>query len=253
MGGEISKNLRWDGSIIIGPRAIDLLKFFVPREGLRVSGTFAAALPWVVYTHSAACRRVSADCFGLRRALPERRLRKELPISRAFHAIDGLCLAATLVGGQFGGRPGWLLTDGSVNVFLLDVGGQTLAVGVSCLDGTGEIFVDGWWPLIDHLGPLMAGDRVFSVSRAVPSARAETPVPPPAGPLSLDASNSEPFEPGRIERRAAKRGDYLCAGLGGRALRVYLQRHTAKRFCKLCTALRRPAGGKGLAMGLGTG
>jgi len=253
MGGEISKNLRWDGSIIIGPRAIDLLKFFVPREGLRVSSAFAASLPWVVYTHSTACRRVSADCFGLRRALPEKRLRKELPISRAFHAIDGLCLAATLIGGQFGGRPGWLLMDGSVNVFLLDVGGQTLAVSVSCLDGTGEIFVDAWWPLIDRLGPLMARDRVFSMGRAMQPAEAATPARPPAGLLPLHASNSEPFEPGQTERRAAKRGDYLCSGLGGRALRVYLQRHTAKRFCKVCSALHCLVGGKGRSMGLGMG
>jgi hypothetical protein len=54
MGRAISKNLRWDGSIIVEPRTVDLLAFFVPREGLRVSGAFAASLPWVVYTRHSA-------------------------------------------------------------------------------------------------------------------------------------------------------------------------------------------------------
>jgi len=239
MGRAISKNLRWGGSVVVEPHAVDLLKFFVQREGLRVSAAFAELLSWIVYTHSTACRRVFADCLELRRPVPESRLRKELPVPRAFQAIDGLCLLATLVGAQFGGKPGWLSTDGEVNVFLLDVGGQTLAVSVSCLDGSGEMFVDEWWLLIDRSGPLMAHDRVFSQSLGKRAEAAD-----PARLPALDASNSPSFEDSRTERRSAKRGDYRYYGLGGHSLIVYLRRHTVKRFCKACAAVRRPATAK---------
>jgi len=178
----ISKNLRWDGSVLLEPRTFDLLKFFAPREGLRVSGLFADLLPWVVYTHQTACGRVFADCYDLRRAIAENRLPKELPTGRRFRVFEGLCLVASLIGQQFGGKEGWLLADGSLNVFLLDIGGQVLAVSVSCLDGDGEFYVDDWWPLIDRVGPLRAHDRVFSFnpSKSLPSALPPCPLRTPS-------------------------------------------------------------------------
>lgn len=227
MGKAISKNLRWDGSVAVEPHPVDLLRFFAPREGLRVSAAFAGLLPWIVYTHDTVCNRLLADCFDLRRAIRQNRLRHELPSHRAFHAIDGLCLAASLIGEQFGGKPGWLVLDGAVNVFLLDVGGQTLAVSVSCLDAAGELFVDDWWFSVEHCGSLVVHDRVF-VSSQAQAAQVASPM------TMASAANDD----GRSERRRAVR-DYGPCGLGGRALRVYLRRHTVKRFCAGYTAAGR--------------
>jgi hypothetical protein len=235
MGGLLSKDLRWDGSVILEPHVFDLLKFFAPREGLRVSGLFAALLPWVIYTHDTACGRVFADCFDLRRAIREQRLRRELPVNRRFRLFEGLCLVASLIGGQFTGREGWLLLDGSLNVFLLDIGGQTLAVSVSCLDNSGEFFVDDWWLLVDRAGPLRAHDRVFSFNQSK-----SLPMAMPARPLAVDfsahAPANRPFDAVETERRAITRGVYRSYGLSGHSLRVYLRRHTVKRFCKGFTA-----------------
>ena len=236
----ISKNLRWDGSVLLEPRTFDLLKFFAPREGLRVSGLFADLLPWVVYTHQTACGRVFADCYDLRRAIKENRLPKELQTGRRFRVFEGLCLVASLIGQQFGGKEGWLLADGSLNVFLLDIGGQVLAVSVSCLDGDGEFYVDDWWPLIDRVGPLRAHDRVFSFnpSKSLPSALPPCPLP---GDFPAYAAANGPFETAQTERRSTKRGYYRRYRLGGRSLQIYLLRHTAKRFCK-GFGVRLPAG-----------
>jgi hypothetical protein len=220
MSGIISKSLRWDGSIIIEPRVFDLLKFFVPREGLRVSKVFYELLPWVVYTHDTGCGRVLADCFDLRRTISEKRLFKDLPIINAFQLSDGLCVVASLIGKQFDGKEGWLLVDGSVNVFLLEVGGQVLAISVSCLDDSGEFFVDEWWLLIDKIGPLRACDRIFSLRQAMLLEKA-IPAHPPASTVI------------HTERRSTERGIYRSYSLGGQALQVYLCRHTVKRFRKL--------------------
>jgi len=245
MGGLISKNLRWDGSVIVEPHAFDLLKFFAPREGLRVSALFAELLPWVVYTHDTACGRVFADCFDLRRAIRETRLRKELPAGRRFRLFEGLCLVASLIGEQFTGREGWLLVDGSLNVFLLDIGGQVLAVSVSCLDDSGEFFVDDWWLLVDRAGPLRAHDRVFSfnASKSLPRS---LPACPPSG----DFSAHPPANLPQVERRAAVRGCYRSYGLCGHSLKVYLRRHTVKRFCKGFTAQSHRLAAKKMAAGL---
>ncbi|MFZ4701793.1 MAG: hypothetical protein ACOYMG_17235 [Candidatus Methylumidiphilus sp.] len=231
MSGIISKDLRWDGSIIVEPRTFDLLGFFAPREGLRVSGLFAKLLPWIVYTHETSCGRVFADCFDLRRAVPETRLRKELPVGKRFRVFEGLCLVASLVGRQFGGKEGWLRVDGALNVFLLDVGGQILAVSVSCLDNSGEFFIDDWWLLLDRVGPLSAHDRVFSFnpSKSLPRT---VPSHPPARDYSAYAPANRPFGTVPVERRSVQREYYCSYGLSGYSLRVYLRRHTVKRFCK---------------------
>ncbi|MFZ4699433.1 MAG: hypothetical protein ACOYMG_05240 [Candidatus Methylumidiphilus sp.] len=235
MGGSISKNLRWDGSVVIEPHTFDLLKFFAPREGLRVSAMFAELLPWVVYTHDTACGRVCADCFDLRRAIRETRLRKELPTARRFRLFEGMCLVAALIGEQFTGKEGWLSVDGSLNVFLLDIGGQVLAVSVSCLDDSGEFFVDDWWLLVDRAGPLRARDRVFSYnpSKSLPRT---LPACPPTGDFLAYAPANRALVTVPVERRSVGRGYYRAYGLGGHALEVYLHRHTVKRFCHGFTA-----------------
>ena len=231
MGGTVSKNLRWDGSLVVEPRTFDLLKFFVPREGLRISGMFEELLPWVIYTHETSCGRVFADCFDLRRTIPGARLRKELPVGKRFRLFEGLCMMASLIGQQFGGKPGWLLVDGSLNVFLLDIGGQTLAVSVSCLDDSGEFFIDDWWLTIDQVGPLRTRDRVFSFnpSQSLPHCM---PAHPLTGDLSAYEPANRPFGTVLVERRSVQRGIYSNYGLGGRALKTYLCRHTVKRFSK---------------------
>jgi len=235
VSGIISKNLRWDGSVIIEPRTFDLLKFFVPREGLRVSALFAELLPWVVFTNRASCGQIFADCFDLRRNLREKWLRKELPKSKAFGVCEGLCLVASLIGQQFKGREGWLLRDGSVNVFLMEMGEQILAVSVSCLDNSGEFFIDDWWPLLDRSGSLRSHDRIFLSNPSKKTARA-IPTYPFAGDFPI-------YMPGKLisgsdltERRSANRELYLSYGLSGHSLKIYLQRHTVKRFCKNCIA-----------------
>ena len=246
MSGAFSKNLRWDGSVIVEPRTFDLLKFFVAREGLRVSAMFAAFLPWVVYTHTTACGRVFADCADLRRTVRENRLRRELPVARTFDLAEGLCVVAALIGEQFTGKPGWLRLDGSLNVFLLDIGGQVLAVSVSCLDGSGEFFVDDWWLLLDRVGPLRVGDRVFSRNPAQWMPKT-VPAQPCAGLLSAYAPANEPLGVLAAERRATARGFYHSYGLGGYALHVYLRRHTAKRFCTRCGSRQCSDGAKRLS------
>jgi hypothetical protein len=230
MKRTIAKSLSWDGSIIVEPRKFDLLAFFVSREGLRVSKMFAELLPWVVYTHHIACGPVCSDRLCLRRTIRQTRLRKELPIRRTFRLTEGLGLIAALVGEQFGGREGWLSLDGSLNVFLMALGGQVLAVSVSCLDDEKAFFIDDWWLLIDQAGPLRAGDRVFSPNPSKP------PVVAAGGPPAyLPANDSVGFP--LVERRAVKRGCYRVYGLGGHSLQIYLNRHTVKRFRK-CLKVR---------------
>lgn len=238
MGGTVSKNLRWDGSIVVEPHTFDLLKFFVPREGLRISSMFKELLPWVIYTHETSCGRVFADCFDLRRTIREPRLRKELPTDRRFRLFEGLCMVATLIGQQFGGKEGWLLVDGSLNVFLLDIGGQTLAVSASCLDESGEFFIDDWWLMIDRVGPLQAHDRVFSFnpSKSLPRRMSSHPL---TGDLSGYVPANRPFGTVLVDRRSIQRGIYSTYGLSGHALKTYLCRHTVKRFCK-AYRIRRP-------------
>jgi hypothetical protein len=234
MNGIIAKSLRWNGSIIIEPHTFDLLKFFAPREGLRVSGVFTQLLPWVIYTHKTSCGRVFADCFDLRRSIRETRLRNELPITKTFRLADGLCLVASLIVEQFDGKEGWLLADGSVNVFLLDMGGQVLAVSVSCLDDSGEFFVDDWWLLLDRVGPLRTHDRVFSLTQSKNLATA-LPAQPLAGDFSAYASETQASEAIQADRRSIQRGVYRSCRLGGYSLQVYLRRHTVKRFRKVFT------------------
>ena len=238
MDGMISKSLSWGGSIRVEPHAFDLLKFFAPREGLRVSGAFTQWLSWVIYTRKTYCGRVCADCFDLRMAVRDTRLRKEMPTAKAFQLAEGLCLVAFLVGEQFGGREGWLLADGSANVFLVDVAGQVVAVSVSCLDDGGEFFVDEWWLLLDKAGPLRTRDRVFAHARSDPVAEA-TPTQPPAWEFSVYAPETQAVTAIHAERRAVKRGFYRTYGLGGHLLQAYLRRHTAKRFCKACATKNR--------------
>ena len=235
MSHVISKSLRWDGSIIVEPRTFDLLKFFAPRDGLRVSDLFAELLPWVVYTHNASCGQIIADCFDLRRTLQEKWLRKELQKNKAFGVCEGLCLVASLIGQQFKGRKGWLLRDGSVNVFLMDMGEQILAVSVSCLDNSGEFFVDDWWPLLDRSGPLRSHDRIFLRNPSKKTARV-IPAYPFAGDFPIYMPGKLLSETDLTERRSANREFYLAYGLTGHSLQVYLQRHTVKRFCKGCMA-----------------
>jgi hypothetical protein len=247
MGGTVSKSLRWDGSVVVEPHTFDLLKFFAPREGLRISGMFEALLPWVVYTHETSCGRVFADCLDLRRTIRENRLRRELPTGKRFRLFEGLCLVASLIGQQFGGKQGWLLVDGSLNVFLLDIGGQTLAVSVTCLDNRGEFFIDDWWLLIDRAGPLRAHDRVFAFnpSKSLPS---RMPAHPLIGDMSGHVPANRPFGTVLVERRSVQRGIYLTYGLSGQALKTYLRRHTVKRLCKGYAMPCRPFAARGMPM-----
>ena len=53
------------------------------------------------------------------------------------------------------------MRDGSVNVFFMNISEQILVISVSCLDNSGEFFVDDWWPLLDRSGPLRTHDRIF--------------------------------------------------------------------------------------------
>lgn len=164
MGRSIAKNLRWEGCVSAPPCALDLPGFFPVCDGLRLSAHFAGLLPWLACARPGECPALRADCLSLRRDIRQARLRKELPLSRAFAPRQGLCLLASLLLAQAGGRGGWLRVDGGVNVFLLGVGGQPLAVSACCLDDSGGFFLDAWWPLLDLAGPLRAGDRVFSAT-----------------------------------------------------------------------------------------
>ena len=135
-----------------------------------------------------------------------------------------------MVGEHFGGREGWLSLDGSLNVFLMALGGQVLAVSVSCLDDEKAFFIDDWWLFIDQAGALRAGDRVFSPNPSKPPVVAVC-----APPAYLPANDPVGFP--LVERRAAKRGFYRVYGLGGHSLQIYLNRHTVKRFRK-CLKVR---------------
>jgi len=137
--------------------------------------------------------------------------------------------------------------DGALNVFLLDVGGQVLAVSVSCLDNSGEFFIDDWWLLLDRVGPLSAHDRVFSFnpSKSLPRT---VPSHPPALDYSAYAPANRPFGTVPVERRSVQREYYCSYGLSGYSLRVYLRRHTVKRFCKGYRAQDNPSRPSGVEL-----